>query len=97
MALDMAAMQAIELEKLPRSPNLRVESIEVQPLTDWTGDDALRVTVFLEEDVDIEKVTGQEVSDLKWSIRDQLRSHGIELFAYIFLTRRSAEAETDEE
>ena len=97
MPIDVAATKALEVNKLPVLPNLKVVSITAEEHTDWTGDDSLRVTVILDEAVDIEKVTGKETGNLKRDIAQQLQAHGITLFPYIYLAKQSELDELDEE
>ena len=48
--------------KLPRNP--KVVDIRVEDYVDTDGEDALRVTIVIDEDVDVENVSGQEITDL---------------------------------
>ena len=48
--------------KLPRNP--KVVDIRVEDYVDSDGEDALRVTIVIDEDVDVENVSGQDISDL---------------------------------
>ena len=97
MPIDIPACKALDVNELPVLPNLKIVSISVDAHTDWTGDESLRVSVLLDEDVDIEKVTGKETGDLKRAIRQQLQSHGITLFPYIYLAKQSELDELDDE
>ena len=97
MTVNVEAPRTLDPQDLPKFPGLKVLAINVEDLTDWTGDPALRVSVLLDESVDIEKVTGQEVGDLKFAIRQRLREHGVALFAYIFLAKPSELLDHDEE
>jgi hypothetical protein len=81
--------------KLPRNP--KVVDIRVEDYVDSDGEDALRVMVVIDEDVDIEKVTGQEVGDLKSAIRSRIRELGVDLWAYIQLAKPSELEEEDDE
>ena len=65
--------------------------------TDSTGEPALRVLLVLDESVDVEHFSGQDVGELKWEIRESLRKHGITLFPYIFLAKQSELDEVDNE
>ena len=89
MPIDVAATKALDASKLPVLPNLKVVSMTAEEYTDWTGDDSLRVTVILDESVEIEAVTGKETGDLKRAIHQQIQAHGITLFPYIFLAKQS--------
>ena len=98
MAVDQKTHAALDLGQLLLPPGLPVTRIEVQDYTDSTGEPSLRVLVVLDENVDPEHVSGREVSDLKWAIRESLRKHGISSFAYIFLAKQSElDAVVDEE
>ena len=57
----------------------------------------MRVTVILDERVNVEKVSGQDVTDLKTAIRDRIRGLGVELWPYIHLVKQSELDEKDEE
>jgi hypothetical protein len=91
--------KALDLKKLRKQlpPSLPVTDLKAEDYTDWTGEASLRVLVVLDESVDVENVTGEAVSDLKFAIRESLRKHGITVFPYIFLAKPSELAETDEE
>ena len=58
-ALKLSKMRS----KLPRNPKL--VDIRVEDYVDTDGEDALRMTVILDESVDVEELTGDEISDLK--------------------------------
>ncbi len=81
--------------KLPREP--KVVDILVEDYVDTDKEDALRVTVIIDEDVDIEKVSGQDITDLKSAIRHRIRELGVELWAYIFVAKQSEFDEDEEE
>jgi hypothetical protein len=49
--------------KLPRNP--KVVDIRVEDYVDSDGEDALRVTIVIDDDVDVEKVSGQDLSASK--------------------------------
>ena len=69
--------------KLPREP--KVVDIRVEDYVDTDGEDALRVTVIIDEDVDVEKVSGRDIGELMNVLRRRIRELGIELWAYIFV------------
>jgi hypothetical protein len=81
--------------KLPRNP--KVVDIRVEDYVDTDGEDALRVTVVIDEDVDIEKVSGQDITDMKSAVRRRIRELGVELWAYIFVAKQSELDEDDDE
>ena len=99
MPVDQRIVDALKLSdlkpKLPRNP--RVVDIRVEDYVDADGEDALRVTVILDERVKIEKVSGQDISDLKSAIHDRIRELGVELWPYIFLAKQSELDEDDED
>ena len=68
-----------------------VVRIEAEEYIDFDGEDALRVTVILDESVSAEdeSVTGEDVLNLKGAIRERLRENGITEFAYVYLTKES--------
>ncbi len=55
----------------------------------YDGEDALRVMVVIGEDVDVEKVDGDDVNLVKRAIRDKIRGAGIERWPYIHFARPS--------
>ena len=81
--------------KLPRNP--KVVDIRVEDYVDTDGEDALRVTIVIDEDVDVEKVSGQDITDLKNAIRRRIRELGVELWAYIRIAKPSELEEDDDE
>jgi hypothetical protein len=99
MAVDQKIIDALKLSdlkpKLPRNP--RVVDILVEEYVDTDGEDALRVTAILDEKVNVEKVSGQDVTDLKSAIRGRIRELGVELWPYIFFAKQSELDEEDEE
>jgi hypothetical protein len=99
MPVDQKIQEALKLSDLksmlPKNP--RVVDIRVEDYVDTDGEDALRVTVILDERVNAEKVNGQDVSDLKMVIRDRIRELGVELWPYIQLVKQSELDEEDEE
>lgn len=83
------AREALKLKDLKLPPAPKVVGLEVEEYVDWTGDDALRVMAILDEDADVEHVSGRDVSDLKLAIHDRLLEQGIQLFPYIILVKQS--------
>ncbi len=79
--------------KLPRNP--KVVDIRVEDYVDTDGEDALRVTVIIDESVDVEKFDGDDITALKSAIRDRIRKLGVEQWAYIQLAKQS-ELDEDE-
>jgi hypothetical protein len=97
MAVDQKIRCALDLKSLSFPPSIPVLAIDVEDYTDWTGDPALRVSVTVDESVDEESISGEDVGNLKDSIYKSLRDHGITLFPYIFLAKPSELVETGEE
>jgi hypothetical protein len=99
MAVDQKILDVLKLSelrsKLPRNPE--VVDIRVEDCVDTDGEDALRVWVILGEEVDVEKFSGNDISDLKMAIHDQVLKQGVELWPYIWLAKQSELDEHDEE
>jgi len=89
MAVDERVKDALRLENLSVPPELPVISISVEDYVDWTGDDALRVSVLLSEDFDEFKDTGEAAIKFNMSILDSLIEHGIELHPYVWFMKPS--------
>jgi hypothetical protein len=81
--------------KLP--PNPRVVDIRVEDYVDTDGEDALRVTVVLDEDVEVEKLRAEETTRLKTLIHDLLRDQEVELWPYIQFAKQSDLDQLDDE
>jgi hypothetical protein len=62
--------------KLPRSP--KVVDIRVEDYVDTSGEDALRVWVIIDEDVDVERVDGNDVTAVRRAIHDRVRELGVD-------------------
>lgn len=97
MPVDEKTREALDIKRLhlPLSP--AVIRLEPEDCTDSTGEPSLRVLVILDEAVDVDKISGKAVGDLKFAFRDSLRKHGVTVFLYIFLAKPSELADTDEE
>ena len=87
-ALKLSKMRS----KLPRDP--KVVDIRVEDYVDTDGEDALRVWVILDESVDVENVSGDDVMAVKRKIHDRILDLGVELWPYIHMAKQS---EFDEE
>jgi hypothetical protein len=92
-----ALRRALNIKSFPLPTGLAVTRLEAEDYTDSTGEPSLRVVVILDESVDVEKLTGEAIGDLKFAIRESLRKNGITVFPYIFLAKPSELADTDEE
>jgi len=98
MSVDHKASSVLDLNQLELPAGLPVDRIEVRDYTDTSGEASLRVLVVLAESVDLDHISGRDVGDLKWTIREQLRKHGFSQFAYIFMAKQSElDAASDEE
>ena len=99
MPVDQKIVDALKLSdlkpKLPRNP--RVVDIRVEDYVDTDGEDALRVTVILDEKVNVEKLRAEDTGALKTTIRNRIRELGVELWPYIFVAKQSELEEDDEE
>jgi hypothetical protein len=73
--------------KLPRSP--KVVDIRVEDYVDTDGEDALRVWIIIDEDVDVENTKEQDLSDLMNAVRGRIRELGVERWAYIWFAKPS--------
>lgn len=97
MAVDARVKTALRLKSLKLPPKPRVIALRAEDYTDWTGDDALRVWVTIDEKTtDEELFNGRAVGQLKDAIRTAIRESGIPLFLYITLGKPSEFAETDD-
>jgi hypothetical protein len=99
MAVDQKIRDALKLSKLktklPKNP--RVVDIRVEEYVDTSGDDALRVTVVLDEDVEVEKLRGEDIIAMTREIRRRVRDQGIELWPYVQFAKQSELDEKDED
>lgn len=97
MAVDEKTNEALDLKTLKLPPFPPVARIEWEEYEDSTGDDALRLLVVFAENTDVEKITGQQLGDLKRAIRDSLIAHGVEKFPYVSITTPEELAEPFDE
>lgn len=97
MAVAQATLDALDLGKLTFPKAIPVVRLDVEDYTDAEGDPALRILAVIDEFTDLEKVSGDDVADMKDAIYESLRRHGIELFPYIFIAKPSELVETDED
>jgi hypothetical protein len=96
MSVEPAVLEALDLRELDVPESLKINRIEVEPHVDWTGDDALRVTLVLDESVDPAKVPGKDASHLHRQIHDRLLSRGVQEFPYLFFVKESERREEAE-
>lgn len=102
MTVDQAVhkvQNALKLSKIRSRlpPNPKVIDIRVEDYVDMDKEDALRVTIILDEDVDVEKTNWQDLSDLINAVRGRIRELGVDLWAYIGFAKPSELAEEDDE
>ncbi len=97
MTVDEKTRTALEIKRLSLPASIAVTSVEAEDYTDSSGEPALRVLVVLHESVDVEKLTGEAIGNLKFAIRQSLRKNGVNEFPYIFLAKQSELADTEEE
>jgi hypothetical protein len=90
-ALKLSKMRS----KLPRNP--KVVDIRVEDYVDTDGEDALRVTIVIDESVDVENFNGDEVMAVKRAIHDRIRELRVELWPYMQIAKPSELEEDDEE
>jgi len=97
MPVTEATRKALDIKDFPFPKGLAVTALEVEDYTDSTGEPSLKVWVILDESVDVDKVSGEAIGNLKSTIRERLRNHGNTLFPYIFLAKPSERADTNQE
>ena len=81
--------------KLPRNP--RVVDIRVEDYVDTDGEDALRVMVVFDEEVDVDNVKSRDLSALMNALRCRIRELGVERWAYIWFAKPSELEGADDE
>lgn len=96
MPVDTKTLKALDLSKLAIPASLPIEHLEVEEYAGPTGEETMRILVVLNESVDIARVSGRDVGQLKEAIRESLRNHGITVFPYFKLAKRSELAELDD-
>ena len=97
MSAEARVQQAIDLKQLMLPPDLRVLSIDADDYTDWSGDPALRLSVLIDENTDVEHLSGDTIHAFKRAVRESLRRHGIDRFAYFFFAKPSELADSSED
>ena len=99
MSVDQKILDVLKLSELkselPRNP--KIVDIRVEEYVDTDGEDALRVTVILDEGVKVEKVSGEDITALKSAIRQRIRDQGVTLWPYIWFAKQSELDEDDDE
>lgn len=97
MPVDEKTREALDLKNLKLPPSPPVTRVEFEDYMDSSGEPSLRILVVFDESTDIERVSGEEIGELKFAIRESLREQGITLFPYIFLAKPSELEESDDE
>src|SRR4051812_35504181 len=97
MPTNTTAQEALDLKQLQLPPGLHVLSIEAEDYTNWDGEPALRVSGVIDENTDVDHISGDAVIAFKRAVRESLRRHGITLFPYFFFAKPSELAEDDED
>jgi hypothetical protein len=97
MAVNEKTIEPLEWKSLALPAEIPILDVKTEEYTDWTGDSALRVTVFVDEALDPAKISGEAVGELKHALREGLRKRGSTLFAYIRLVKRSELEEASRE
>jgi hypothetical protein len=99
MAVDQKILDVLKLSelksKLPRNP--KVVDIRVEDYVDTDGEDALRVTVILDEGVKVEKLRVEDIDALESTIRQRIRDQTMELWPYTWFAKQSELDEVDDE
>ena len=99
MSVDQKILDVLKLSelksKLPRNP--KIVDIRVEDYVDTDGEDALRVTVILDESVKVEKLRGEDINALESTIRQRIRDLGVTLWPYIGFAKQSELDEDDNE
>jgi hypothetical protein len=99
VAVDQKIRDALKLSKLktklPKNP--RVVDIRVEEYVDTSGEDALRVTVVLDENVEVEKLKAEDLTAMAREIRARVRDQGFELWPYVqFIKQSELDAENED-
>lgn len=97
MTANKQTVEALDMKSLHLPADPHVVELDAEEYTDSSGEPALRVQVILDESVDVDNIRGEQVGELKFAIRDSLRRHGVTLFPYIFLAKKSELAEAANE
>ena len=99
MSVDQKIFDVLKISelkpKLPRNP--KIVDIRVEDYVDTDGEDALRVTVILDESVKVEKLRGEDINALVSTIRQRIRDLGVTLWPYIWFAKQSELDEDDDE
>lgn len=83
---------ALDLDHLNLPPAIPVVDIDHERYTDSDGEPALRIWVVFADTSEAGDFTGDDVSDLKFNIRESLQSQGVTEFPYIFIVSEDEHA-----
>lgn len=97
MPLTVDIRDALDPNKLPVPPAMRILKIDVEDYTNWQGEPALLISVLLDESTDVEKIGGAAISKFEMAVHDNLQNQGIKLYPYFSFAKPSELAETDED
>lgn len=97
MAVNQDINDALRLDSLTLPASMDVQAVKVEEYTNAEGEPALRVLVVIGEGTDPARIPGEDVGDLKSSIRESLRQRGITLFPYTFIAKSSELAESGDD
>jgi hypothetical protein len=97
LALDQITEVAQEIARAKFGAK-RVEDVRVEPMSDWTGADALRVLVVLHPSVVKQLKNGKKASAMLFDLGNRLDRLGEQRFAYVdYATQEELDADDDAE
>lgn len=97
MAVTAEIHEALDLSKLHLPASPRVTQLIPEDDEGTDGEPALRITAVIEESTDLDQLSGHDIGEMKFVIRQSLRQHGIQLYPYIFIAKPSEMEEDDDE
>ena len=97
MTVSEQATELLDLTTLDLPPHPKLVGIDVHPWINQADEPSLFVQLWVAEEEDPFQMDGGAIVRLKSVIRDRLRQHGIQEFAYIFMSKRSEMAEINAE
>lgn len=89
MLVDKRVKAALDLKRLKLPAYPRVLRLEAEDYTDSSGDDSLRILAVIDDATELKPEIGPAVDEMKNRVRESLRQHGIDKFAYIFVAKPS--------
>ena len=96
MAVTAEMKDALDLSKLSLPASPRVTQLIVGDDEGTDGEPALRITAVIDESTDLDQLSGHDIGEMKFVIRESLRQHGISLFPYIIIVKPSDLLDDDE-